>query len=72
MTDESPVKRGDAAWKEQRDAVQRRNAEAQKRAQGEKQSRAGVAAAAEREGLNREAEQLRELNTRITKQQRGR
>ena len=72
MTDESPAKRGEAAWKEQRDAVSRRNAAAQKRGQGERHSREGVAAAAARESLNREAEQLRDLNARITKQQRGR
>jgi hypothetical protein len=71
MTDESPVKRGDAAWKEQRDAVQRRNAEAQRRGQQEKQSRASVVAAAARDDVHREAEQLRELNARIAKHDLG-
>ena len=71
MTEESPVKRGDAAWKEQREAISRRNAAAQKRGQQEKRSRASVAAAAAREGVDREAEQLRELNARITKHQLG-
>ena len=69
MTDESPAKRGDAAWKEQRDAIARRNADAHKRAQEKKRSRASVAAATAREGLDREAQQLRDLNTRISKQQ---
>jgi len=69
MTDESPEKRGDAAWKEQREAISRRNAEAHKRAQGQKQSRASQAAATAREDLHREAQQLRDLNTRISKQQ---
>ena len=68
MTEETPAKRGDAAWKEQREAISRRNAEAHKRAQGEKRSRESAVAAAAREGLNREADQLRELNTRIDKQ----
>ena len=71
MTEESPAKRGDAAWKEQREAVARRNAEAQKRGQKEKQSKASVAAASAREGVNREAEQLRELNARIAKHDLG-
>jgi hypothetical protein len=69
--EESPAKRGDAAWKEQREAISRRNAEAHKRAQGAKRDRADVQAAAQRADLNREAEQLRDLNTRISKQ-RGR
>ena len=69
MTDESPEKRGDAAWKEQREAISRRNAEAHKRAQDQKRSRASMVAATKREDLNREADQLRELNTRISKQQ---
>ena len=71
MTEESPAKRGDAAWKEQREAIARRNADAHKRAQEKKRSRASVAAATAREGLDREAQQLRDLNTRISKQ-RGR
>jgi hypothetical protein len=66
---EDPAKRGDAAWKEQREAISRRNAEAHKRAQDKKRSRATLAAAAQREDLHREAEQLRSLNTRISKQQ---
>jgi len=69
MTEESPAKRGDAAWKEQRDDVARRNAEAHKRAVTQKQSRATVAAKAARAEVDRETEQLRELNTRISKQQ---
>jgi hypothetical protein len=68
MPEESPAKRGEAAWKEQREAISRRNAEAHKRALDQKRSRATMAAAAQREDLNREAEQLRELNTRISAQ----
>jgi hypothetical protein len=69
MTEEPPVKRGDAAWKEQREAISRRNAEAHKRAVDQKRTRASSAAAHERAEMNREAEQLRELNTRLSKQQ---
>ena len=69
MTDESPEKRGEAAWKEQREAIARRNADAHKRAQGAKRARATMAAAAQREDLDREAEQLRDLNRRILRRQ---
>ena len=68
MTDEAPAKRGDAAWKEQRDAVARRNAEAQRRGTATKQSRDAVAAASARAEMKREAEQLRDLNAQISKQ----
>ena len=67
MTEESPAKRGDAAWKEQRDAVARRNAEAQKRGQDKKQSRATLDAAHDRAERDRETEQLRNLNAQIDK-----
>ena len=67
MTDDIPAKRGEAAWREQRDAVTRRNAAAQKRALGERRSRDTAIAAAARDDMNREAEQLRELNARIAK-----
>jgi hypothetical protein len=71
--EESPAKRGDAAWKEQRDAVSRRNAQAQKRALADKQSKAAVVAATAREARGREADQLRDLNARMSKQgRRGR
>jgi hypothetical protein len=69
MAEESPAKRGEAAWKEQRDDVARRNAEAHKRAVTQQKSRASFAARAARAEMDREAEQLRELNTRISKQQ---
>jgi hypothetical protein len=68
MTEETPAKRGDAAWKEQREAVSRRNAAAQKRALGERRTRDTAIAAAARDDMNREADQLRELNARIDKQ----
>jgi membrane protein involved in colicin uptake len=71
MTDETPAKTGDAAWKEQRDAVSERNAEARKRAQGDNKQKAGVAAAKVREDAKREAEQLRDLNVQIAKRGSG-
>jgi hypothetical protein len=69
MPDESPAKRGEAAWKEEREEIARRNAEAHKRALGKKQSRASVVAASTRAENDREAEQLHALNQRISKQQ---
>jgi hypothetical protein len=68
MTDESPAKRGEAAWNQQRADISRRNAEAHKRAEAGKRTRATVAAQAARAEMDREAEQLRELNARISKQ----
>jgi hypothetical protein len=69
MTEESPAKRGDAAWAEERDAVARRNAEAHKRAQAQKRTRESMAAKSARADMDREAQQLHDLNTRISKQQ---
>jgi hypothetical protein len=68
MTEETPAKRGDAAWKEERDAISKRNAEAHKRAQGERRSRDASVAATKRDAVDREAQQLHELNDRIAKQ----
>ena len=67
MTDEAPAKRGEAAWKDERDAISKRNAEAHRRAQGERRSRDAIVAATKRDELDREAEQLHELNARIDK-----
>lgn len=69
MTEESPAKRGDAAWKEEREAIARRNADAHKRALEKKQTRASMVAASARREHDREAEQLHALNARISKQQ---
>jgi hypothetical protein len=67
MTEEAPAKRGEAAWKQERDEISKRNAEAHKRAQGAQRSREADAAANQREALDREAKQLHELNERIAK-----
>ena len=72
MTEETPAKTGDAAWKEQREAISRRNAEAHKRALGEKRDRDATVAKSTRAEAEREAQQLRDLNARISKlQSRG-
>jgi hypothetical protein len=67
--EETPAKSGDAAWKEHREAVSRRNAQAHKRGRAERQSRAAMTASSERAQLEDEAEQLRKLNDQIAKQQ---
>lgn len=67
MTEESPAKRGDAAWKEEREAISKRNAEAHKRAQGERRSRDAIAAETKREEVDREAQRLHVLNQQIAK-----
>jgi hypothetical protein len=69
MTEESPARRGDAAWKDQRDAIARRNSEAQKRALSETRARASEVAASARQENERETQQLRDLNERISKLQ---
>ena len=69
MTDEPQPKRGDAAWKEERDAISRRNADAHKRAEGRRKSRASQLDAQARADAKRESEQLRDLNAKISKQQ---
>jgi hypothetical protein len=69
MTEETPAKRGEAAWKEQKDSIAQRNADAHKRAQGSKRERATAAAAVARDDADREAKQLRDLNAKIAKQQ---
>ena len=67
--DESPPKTGDAAWKEHREAVSKRNAQAHKRGRAERESRAAMTASSERTQRDNEAEQLRKLNEQIAKQQ---
>jgi hypothetical protein len=69
MSEDTPAKTGDAAWKEQRDAISKRNAEAHKRAQTERKSRTSYAQEAVRADALRESEQLRDLNKRLDKQQ---
>jgi len=69
MSEETPAKRGEAAWKEQRDAISRRNQEAHQRSAGARKDRQSYAASAQRADAERETEQLRKLNERLAKQQ---
>lgn len=70
MTDEPQPRRGEAAWREQRDAIIKRNEETHKRARAEANSRNAMIAARLQADAKREAEQLRELNLRIARRQR--
>ena len=69
MSEETPPKRGDAAWKEQREAIARRNADAHQRSQGERNAKQTYAQSAARADAVREADQLRKLNDKLAKQQ---
>jgi hypothetical protein len=71
MTDETPAKRGETAWKAQCEEVEHRNDAVRKRARGEQQSRDGVVELRIRAQMQREKEQLQALNARLDKQ-RGR
>ncbi|HEX8065702.1 MAG TPA: hypothetical protein VF520_04155 [Thermoleophilaceae bacterium] len=71
MSEETPAKRGEAAYKEQRDAISKRNADTRKRAKAERESRESVVDARLRADARREAEQLRDLNARIEEQRTG-
>lgn len=70
MPDEENGRRGDAAWKEQRDAIAQRNADARKRAQAGLKQRAGARDDGVREASLRERADLEALNARIDKQRR--
>ena len=67
--EETPAKTGDAAWREQRDAISKRNAEAHKRAQTEKRAHTTHAQDVTRNDAKRETEQLEALNKKLEKQQ---
>ena len=70
MSDEkTPAKTGDAAWREQRDAISQRNADAHKRAQADKRTRTTHAQDVARNDAKRETEQLEALNKKLDKQQ---
>jgi hypothetical protein len=70
--DTSTSARGDAAYREQRDAVAKRNVEAHRRGQAERKTRDAKAADRDRVESAREAEQLDKLNNQIAKDRSGR
>ena len=60
-------KRGQAAWKEHRDAISDRNAQARKRGSAERKVALGRVTDARRLHARREAEQLSAMNAELTK-----
>jgi hypothetical protein len=63
--DTAPRPTGEAAWKAHRDAIDRQNAAAKKRAHEHKSAASVAATARERRLELREEEQLRALNARL-------
>lgn len=60
-------KRGIAAWKEHRDAISDRNAQARKRGRAERKIALGRVTEQRRLDARREAEQLNAINGRLTR-----
>jgi hypothetical protein len=65
MTDEAPRTRGEAAWKENRDAIAKRNAQTRKDGQAERRSRDRAVEVRERALAARELQELDALNDEI-------
>jgi hypothetical protein len=70
MTDEAPSSRGEAAWKESRSMIAKRNAQAQKNGQAERKSRDLAAETRERALAAREQKELDALNDMLDKRAR--
>jgi uncharacterized protein YecT (DUF1311 family) len=64
---EQPAKRGQAAWKEHRDAISDRNAQARKRGSAERKVALSRVTEQRRVDARREAAQLTAINGRLTK-----
>ena len=71
MTDETRPNRGEAAWKEQREAVAKRNVEAHKRGKAERELKERSNDARVRARAVEEAHELHELNARIADRRSG-
>jgi len=67
MSEGTSGARGDAAWREQREAVAKRNVEAHRRGQAERRSREEAVDQRDRLEAARESAQLHELNEQIAK-----
>ena len=67
MSDETKGQRGEAAWKEQHEAISERNLKARRRGRAEREYRERRSAARLRTEGEREAEQLRKLNMQLTR-----
>ena len=67
MPAEPEAKRGDAAWKEHRDAIADRNAQARKRGSAERKVALSRVTEQRRLNMRREAEQLNAMNAKLTR-----
>ena len=65
--EERPEKRGHAAWKEHRDAISDRNAQARKRGTAERKVALSRVTERRRVEARREAEAMNVINARLTK-----
>ena len=72
MSEGTEGARGEAAWKEQRAEIAKRNAEARKRGQAERRSKDRAVDARDRVQAAREVKELDELNAQIAKGRPGR
>jgi hypothetical protein len=71
MTDGTGPSAADATWKQQREAIAQRNAEAHRRGQAERKTRERAIEARGRVSAAREAAELDELNAQIAKRHAG-
>ena len=67
MSEETQGKRGEAAWKEQREAIAKRNAEAHKKGRAEQRLRDRAVDARDRVRAAQESEELDQLNAQIAR-----
>ena len=65
--EEQPQKRGQAAWKEHRDAISDRNAQARKRGSAERKVALGRVTEQRRVEARREVERVSVINARLNK-----
>lgn len=71
MSEGTQGARGDAAWREQRAEIAKRNAETKKRGQAERRSKEHAAESRDRVEAAREAAQLNQLNAKLARQHPG-
>ena len=71
MSDETPRTSGDAAYRQQRDEIAKRNVEAHRRGQAERKTRDRAVEDRDRMEAAREAAQLHALNDQISKKKPG-
>ena len=71
MSEETPRSTGDAAYRQQREEIAKRNVEAHRRGQAERKSKDAAVEDRNRMEAARETAQLHALNDQISKRPRG-